>query len=95
MDAREKNVLDLKSQKKDFVKRYGEDAEAVMYATATKRAKKQMREERNIKIKSMLRDYLFGGLDPEFQNMQQVAQVERDPIELDPPLSDLGLNSNT
>ena len=54
-----------------------------------------MQEERNIKIKSMLRDYLFGGLDPEFQNMQQIAKVERDPIESDPPLSDLGLNSNT
>jgi len=30
----------MKKSKKDFNKRYGKDAEAVMYATATKMAKK-------------------------------------------------------
>ena len=39
-----------------------------MYATATKRAKKQMQEERNAKIKGMLKDYLgWGGLEPDLQ----------------------------
>ena len=30
----------MKKSKKDFKKRYGKDAESVMYATATKQAKK-------------------------------------------------------
>jgi len=38
--AKERIVKDLKGAKADFKKRYGDDAEAVMYATATKRAKK-------------------------------------------------------
>ena len=39
---REKNVLGLKGSKRNFVKRYGKDAEAIMYAVATKQAKKQV-----------------------------------------------------
>lgn len=38
--AKERIVKDLKGAKADFKKRYGDDANAVMYATATKRAKK-------------------------------------------------------
>ena len=41
MDKREKIVLSLKKKKKDFKDRYGDDAEDVMYATATKMAMKQ------------------------------------------------------
>lgn len=75
LDRREDIVLDLKSAKKDFVKRYGKDAEAVMYATATKRAKKQMQEERNAKIKGMLKDYLgWGGLEPDLQNYKGLTK---------------------
>ena len=37
---KEKNVKGMKKNKGDFEKRYGKDAEAVMYATATKNAKK-------------------------------------------------------
>ena len=42
--AKERIVKDLKGAKADFKKRYGDDAEAVMYATATKRAKKIAQE---------------------------------------------------
>ena len=38
---KERIFKDLKKNKKDFKKRYGKDAEAVMYATATARAKKE------------------------------------------------------
>ena len=41
MDKREKIVLSLKKKKKDFKDRYGDDAEDVMYATATKMAMKK------------------------------------------------------
>ena len=37
---KEKYVKGMKKAKGDFKKRYGKDAEAVMYATATKMAKK-------------------------------------------------------
>jgi hypothetical protein len=38
--TKEKYVKGMKKEKGDFKKRYGDDAEAVMYATATKMAKK-------------------------------------------------------
>jgi len=38
---KEKVVKGMKKSKKDFKKRYGDDAESVMYATATKMAKKK------------------------------------------------------
>ena len=38
---KEKIVKGMKKNKDDFQKRYGKDAEAVMYATATKNAKKE------------------------------------------------------
>ena len=41
---REKYVKDLKPAKKDFEKRYGKDAESVMYGTATNMAKKSLDE---------------------------------------------------
>ena len=41
MDKREKIVLSLKKKKKDFKDRYGDDADSVMYATATKMAMKE------------------------------------------------------
>lgn len=41
---KEKYVKGMKSAKKDFKKRYGDDAESVMYATATKMAKEGLNE---------------------------------------------------
>jgi len=41
---REKYVKGMKSSKKDFEKRYGKDAEDVMYATATKMAMKKKKK---------------------------------------------------
>ncbi len=37
--SKEANFKKLKKHKKDFKKRYGDDAESVMHAVATKRAK--------------------------------------------------------
>ena len=47
---KEKIVKGMKKNKDDFKKRYGKDAEAVMYATATKNAKK----DESTSIKDML-----------------------------------------
>ena len=45
MSKREKYVKSMKKSKGDFEKRYGERGEEVMYATATKMAKKKGKEE--------------------------------------------------
>jgi hypothetical protein len=44
-NKREKYVKGMKKSKKDFKDRYGEDGESVMYATATKMAKGDVKEE--------------------------------------------------
>ena len=45
LDKREKYVKGMKKVKGDFKKRYGKDGDSVMYATATKMAKKESVEE--------------------------------------------------
>ena len=44
MSDKERYVKGMKKAKKDFKKRYGDDAESVMYATATKMAKEGLNE---------------------------------------------------
>ena len=44
-DKKEKYVKSLKKRAKDFKKRYGDDYKSVMYATATKMAKRDATEE--------------------------------------------------
>jgi hypothetical protein len=54
---KEKIVMGLKGQKKDFTKRYGKkDAESVMYATATKLAK-QVKESDKKKVEEAIAKY--------------------------------------
>jgi len=55
MGKREEVVKSLKKHKGDFEKRYGDDAESVMYAVATKRAKGESIEE------SIMREYKEAG----------------------------------
>ena len=54
MDKREKYVKGMKKVKGDFDKRYGDRGEEVMYATATKMAKKESVEEAMDVLKSVL-----------------------------------------
>ena len=60
LEKREEFIKDLKGNKRGFVKRYGKDAERVMYAIATKRAKKQNEEMNKDKIKEMIKTSLQG-----------------------------------
>lgn len=54
---KEKIMMGLKGQKKDFAKRYGKkDAESVMYATATKLAK-QVKESDRQKVEEAITNY--------------------------------------
>lgn len=56
---KEEIVKDLKSNKREFVKRYGKDAESVMYGTAVKRAKKQVKEMNENRIKEAVKAALM------------------------------------
>ena len=56
--TREDSIRDLKPAKRGFVKRYGRDAEAIMYATATKRAKKKVEEMNKESLKELIKDAL-------------------------------------
>jgi hypothetical protein len=56
---KEEIVKDLKSNKHEFKKRYGKDAERVMYGTAIKRAKKQVKEMNENRIKEAVKAALM------------------------------------
>jgi len=65
LEAREKVIKDLKKNKSSLVKRYGKDAEAVLYGRATNIAKKTMKEENKNKIREMIRKTLVKEQDIE------------------------------
>ena len=59
LEKREDILKNLKKQKSDLVKRYGKDAEAVMYGRATNIAKKQAESMNKQKIKELVRKSLM------------------------------------
>ena len=58
LEKREEVLKNLKKQKKSLVKRYGKDAEAVMYGRATNIAKKQAESMNQQKLKELVRKTL-------------------------------------
>src|SRR6056300_814032 len=58
LNKREKVLKDLKKQKKSLVKRYGKDAEAVMYGRATNIAKKQAEAMNKEKLRELIKSSL-------------------------------------
>jgi hypothetical protein len=58
LEQREDAIMDLKTNKRSFVKRYGKDAEAVMYGRATNMAKKKTENMNNDKVREMIKDAL-------------------------------------
>jgi hypothetical protein len=65
LEAREKVMKDLKKNKSALVKRYGKDAEAVMYGRATNIAKKMAESENKNRIKELVRKSLMKEMDVE------------------------------
>jgi hypothetical protein len=59
LEKREDVINALKTNRKSFVGRYGKDAEKVMYAIATKRAKQQSENMNKDKIKEMVKSALM------------------------------------
>ena len=65
LNKREEIIKDLKKQKKSLVKRYGKDAEKVMYGRATNIAKKQAESMNKEKLKELVRKSLMQEADLE------------------------------
>ena len=59
LDKREDYIKQLKKNKKELVKRYGKDAESVMYGRATNLAKKAVSEMNKQKLKELVRNSLM------------------------------------
>ncbi len=58
LDKREDVIKDMKKNKRALVKKYGKDAESVMYGRATNIAKKQAESMNQDKLKEMIKDSL-------------------------------------
>ena len=58
LKQREQSILALKKNKRSLVKKYGKDAEKVMYGIATKQAKSKVEEMNKEKLKGMIEDAL-------------------------------------
>lgn len=59
IDAREKILKNMKSNKRELVKRYGADAEKVMYGRATNLAKKQINKMNTEKLRELIKSKLL------------------------------------
>jgi hypothetical protein len=60
LEKREEAIKDLKTNKRSFVKRYGKDAEKVMYGRATNMAKKQTEDMNKEKLRELVKSSLMG-----------------------------------
>ena len=58
LNKREDIIMNMKKNKRALVKKYGEDAEAVMYGRATNQAKKQSEGMNSDKLREMIKDSL-------------------------------------
>ena len=58
LKKREDIIMNMKGNKRDLVKKYGKDAEAVMYGRATNMAKKKTENMRNSKLTELIKDAL-------------------------------------
>jgi len=58
LKKREDIIMNMKGNKRDLVKKYGKDAESVMYGRATNMAKKQAESMKNPKLTELIKDAL-------------------------------------
>ena len=82
LDKREDYLKNLKKNKKELVKRYGKDAESVMYGRATNLAKKAVSEMNKQKLKELVRKSLMNEnkefTEEEIQNAMDAFNMSRE-----------------
>ena len=82
LDKREDYLKNLKKNKKELVKRYGKDAESVMYGRATNLAKKAVSEMNKQKLKELVRKSLMNEnkefTEEEIQNAMDAFSMSRE-----------------
>ena len=76
LEKREDVINALKTNRKSFVSRYGKDAEKVMYAIATKRAKQQSENMHKDKIKEMVKSALMTPMEGKKSDMDGVGDID-------------------
>ena len=59
LDRREEIIKSMKKNKRSLVKKYGKDAEAVMYGRATNIAKKQAESMKKDRLSELIKDALL------------------------------------
>ena len=85
LKKREEVIKQLKAEKSSLVKRYGKDAEKVMYGRATNIAKKAVENMNNDKIREMVKTTLMGP-NPGVNEEEAEAKDAVDTITMDVPL---------
>jgi hypothetical protein len=82
LDKREDYLKNLKKNKKELVKRYGKDAESVMYGRATNLAKKAVSEMNKEKLKELVRKSLMNEnkefTEEEIQDVMDTFNLSRE-----------------
>ena len=76
LEKREDVINALKTNRKSFVSRYGKDAEKVMYAIATKRAKQQSENMHKDKIKEMVKSALMKPMEGKKSDMDGDGDID-------------------
>jgi hypothetical protein len=76
LEKREDVINALKTNRKSFVGRYGKDAEKVMYAIATKRAKNETENMQKDKIKEMVKSALMKPMEGKKTDMDGDGDID-------------------
>ena len=76
LEKREDVINALKTNRKSFVGRYGKDAEKVMYAIATKRAKNETENMQKDKIKEMVKSALMKPMEGKKTDMDKDGDID-------------------
>jgi hypothetical protein len=76
LEKREDVINALKTNRKSFVSRYGKDAEKVMYAIATKRAKNETENMHKDKIKEMVKSALMKPMEGKKTDMNGDGKID-------------------
>jgi len=78
LDKRAEAIQGLLSNKRTLVKKYGKDAEKVMYGIATKQAKSKVEDMNKDKIKELIQQTLGGGKGPTAKQKKRMSEMEED-----------------